>query len=591
MSALRLPRIDLQPLAWGAAAIALSVGGGLVAGHSARMAFDVAMVVLAAVLISSRPYIALLVVLIVLASVPGREVIPYLLLFSGALALLVRAPSLPGKRVSVPLLLFLAIALLSTPVHPSPDEGLVPAELHLPLVRFPYASTPSVELHDWLQLSAGLVVFLLAAWSVRTRRRLELLVRAVLVSAVVPIGVAFSQLLTGKTYERIGTTLKSVRGTFAHPNYLAFYLVIVLVVAVLAFFETPRLYPRIGLSILLGAGLATLFLTYTRSAWIGFALALVVMGVLRYRRLLLIAFVGLAVAAFVAPGATKKAEQRFGDLTSKSAANDTNSWRWRVDQWSAMINYGFDRPLTGEGWDSYTRLTVRRFGHFDQRYPTVRYPAYGVYSSLGFTAHNDYVKDFAELGVPGLVLWVLTLGGLIAVAWRARRVPWAAGLAVAMVGVGVAVLLMSASDNLQGYTAVLTYGFALGGALAGATAGTAGVRRPRLRALGVSAAAPGVSAAAPGVSAAAPGEDDAPELEIATAAPEANGPPPDAVEPDAHVPEAVEPDAVAQTDRDARPPREADAHQQRQEPERPVAAADRARAQLRRLFGNRRRLR
>jgi O-antigen ligase len=307
---------------------------------------------------------------------------------------------------------------------------------------------------------------------VRTERQLDRLAKAVLLSSVVPIAIGIGQIASGNTYERVGTSLKSVRGPFPHPNYFAFYLVVVLGVAVLSLMESRQLYERLALVALTAAGTVTLFLTYTRSAWIGFMVTILVMGLLRYRKLLVIAVVGIALAAFAAPDAAREAQQRFGDLTSKSEASAQNSWTWRVNQWSAMIPYGFDRPLTGQGWDSYTRLTVRRYGHFNKRYPTVLYPAYGVYSAVGFSAHNDYVKDFVELGVPGLALLILTLTGLGSTAWRARRVGGAAGLAATMVGCAVALMVISAVDNLQGYTVALTYAFALCGALAGVTAGT-----------------------------------------------------------------------------------------------------------------------
>lgn len=472
MAGMRLSRVDLQPLAWALGAIVLSLGGGLLVGRAARVGFDLAIVLLAAVVISLRPRTVLLGVVVVMAAIPRKEVLPFLVLFAGALALAVRAHNVPGRRVSIPLLLLLLLAVPSLSLSPSPDEGIVQPELHLPLIGFPYASTPSVELHDWLALASVLVVFCLGAWKVRTQRQLALVSTAVVVSSVVPIGIALGQLVTGNTYERIGTRLRSVSGPFPHPNYFAFYLVVVLGVAVVMLMESRRLLVRIALAALVAAGTAALFLTYTRSAWIGFTVILLVMGFLRYRKLLVVAVVGVAMAAFVAPGAARDAQQRFGDLTSKSEANSGNSWTWRVNQWSAMLPYGYDRPLTGRGWDSYTRLTVRRFGHSDKRYPTVLYPALGIYSPVGFSAHNDYVKDFVELGVPGLLLWILALTGLAATAWRARRVPGAAGLAAAMTGCAIALMLISAVDNLQGYTVALTYAFALFGALAGVTAGT-----------------------------------------------------------------------------------------------------------------------
>src|SRR3954470_3726364 len=467
----RLPRLDLQPLGWAAGAMALSLAAGVLAGVSSDVALDMALVAVAAVAIALRPYFVLIGVVLILAAVPQREWLPFVLFAGAALALAVRAPSLPGKCVWIPLLLLLLIALPSVPLLPTHYEGLVANPyLHLPDVGVQYARTPSIALHDWLSLGSVVALFSLAAWCVRSRIRVETVARAVVLSSVLPIAVGIGQLATGNTYERIGTSLHSVRGTFPHPNYFAFYLVVVLALAIALLLESSSIALRVGLSLLVVAGVVCLFLTYTRSAWIGFAITLLGIAVLRYRRLLVLAFVGLAIAALAAPGAVNRAEKRFGDLTSRSQANDSSSWDWRIDQWSAILPYGFDRPFTGQGWDSYARLTVRKFGHGNRRFPTVRFPAYGVFSPVGFTAHNDYVKSFVELGVPGFVLWVLTLVGLLVTSLRARRLPGVGGIASASAATAIALMVMSASDNLQGYTAVLSYAFVVCGALAGVTA-------------------------------------------------------------------------------------------------------------------------
>lgn len=467
MAGARLPRIDLWPLAWAAGAALLSLGGGLLVGASPTLAFDLAVVAITATAIATRPYV-MLIAIALLAAEP-RESFTFLLLCAGAVAVIARAPSLPGKRVIVPFLLLLLIALPSLPLWPSPDEGLVADHLKLPVVGFVYARNPSLELHGWLNLASVLVAFCLAAWAVRDVGRLRGLVLAVVASAVVPIAIAAAQLVSGDTVTRTNSTLESVRGPFPHPNYFAFYLVVVLVVAIVVFFESRSLALRIGVATVFVTGTAALFFTYTRAAWIGFALALLGMALLRYRRLLVIAGVALLLAVLVAPGAAKEAQQRFGDLTSKSEANDQNSWTWRVDQWEAILPYGLEKPLTGQGWDSYSRVTVRKFGHSDRRYPTIQNRRLGVFSPTGFSAHNDYVKSFVELGVPGLVLWVLILWGLVMVAWRARRVPGLGGIATAMVSAVFALMLISVSDNLQGYTVVLTYACLVCGALAGVT--------------------------------------------------------------------------------------------------------------------------
>jgi putative inorganic carbon (HCO3(-)) transporter len=508
MAGVRLPRIVGSELVWALAAILLALGGGLLVGAAPELAFDLVVIGAAAVVVAKYPFPALVVILILRAALPNSVLIGFLTLGAGAAAVVVVAPRLPAKRVILPFLGLLVIALASTPLLPSPDEGIAPPPLTLPIVGFQYASAPSQELLAWMNLASVLAVFCLAAWSVTTLRRVQALVTVVLVSSVVPVVIALKQLATGDTVTRSGSSLQSLRGPFTFPNYFAFYLVVILLVAVVVLLESRSLAVRLSVSGLALALLVCLFLTYTRSAWVGFAVALLALALLRYRRLLLVAAVAALLAVLVAPGAAHQAQQRFGDLTSKSEANDSNSWKWRTDQWSALVHYGSDRALTGQGFGSYSRVTVRQFGHFNKRYPTVQQPGLGVYSPLGFTAHNDYVRMFVELGVPGVVLWVLVFGGVVLTAARARRVRGLEALAAGMFATTLALMLISVSDNLQGYSVVLMYAFALCGALAGATA--AATRRR--------AAAPILEPVAVGASQADEPETDPviePELELA----------------------------------------------------------------------------
>jgi putative inorganic carbon (HCO3(-)) transporter len=470
---LRLSRIDPRPLAWAVASVVLAAGGGLLVAGSPAVAFDIAVICLAAALLRQYPFAVLIVILVARAGLPNSVLIGFLALGAGALALILAAPRLGAKRVVVPFLALLLIAFASVPFSPSLDEGYTPP-LQLPLLGGDYAGAPSIELLAWMNLASVLTVFCIAGWAVTTRSRLQTLVVAVLLSALVPIGIALQQLATGHTVTRSGSTLQSLRGPFTYPNYFAFYLVVVLIIAIVVMLESRSLAVRGALSLFLLVALVCLFLTYTRAGWIGFAMALLTLAVLRYRSLLIVAAVAVLLAVLIAPGAATKAQQRFGDLTSKSESHDSNSWRWRVDQWSAILPYGFERPLTGQGFGSYSRVTVRRFGHSDPRYPTIQKPYLGVYSPLGFTAHNDYVKMFVEMGIPGLVLWILVFVGVIRTAARARRVRGLEPIATGVLAVTLALLLISVSDNLQGYTVVLMYAFAVCGALAGVTRAAAG---------------------------------------------------------------------------------------------------------------------
>jgi putative inorganic carbon (hco3(-)) transporter len=222
--------------------------------------------------------------------------------------------------------------------------------------------------------------------------------------------------------------------------------------------------------VLVAAGFCLLE-TYTRAAWIGFAIAVICLGAMRYRSLFVGGVLALVIASFAFPGTVHKVNQRFGDLSSQSESASNSSWAWRTGEWRRMLHFGYDRPLTGQGFDSYTRLTVKEFGTEDPHYTTLVDPSHPAVSARGFAAHNDYVRMFVEMGVPGLLLWIGVLTGLATTAWRLRRIEALAPWAAASASIVLALLVMSASDNIQGYTVVLVYPATLVGALVGVSVG------------------------------------------------------------------------------------------------------------------------
>jgi O-antigen ligase len=133
-----------------------------------------------------------------------------------------------------------------------------------------------------------------------------------------------------------------------------------------------------------------------------------------------------------------------------------------------MLHFGDEKPLTGQGFGSYRRLTVREFGFQDGSFSTIQTaPGRGIVG-VGFAAHNDYVKLYVEMGIPGVLLWIAVLVGVVVTAASAARTPELRPWAVAVASLGIAFALMSTSDNIQGYAVPVAILFALTGALAGA---------------------------------------------------------------------------------------------------------------------------
>jgi O-antigen ligase len=220
--------------------------------------------------------------------------------------------------------------------------------------------------------------------------------------------------------------------------------------------ETRSTRVRAGLAVLLlGAGIC-FFLTYTRSAWIGFAAALLILGIFRYRWMITFGSVALLAAALAFPGAVNTVQGRF---------NNPGSLTWRTGEWNAILPYGFHHPLIGTGFGSYQADTVREFGYENPRYPTLVLPNPAT-AQKGFTAHNDYVRMLVELGYPGLVLWSLVLLFLLGSLIRAARSPAVRPLAVGLAAVMAGLIVVSYADNVQAYTIDLLYPLVLAGGLA-----------------------------------------------------------------------------------------------------------------------------
>jgi O-antigen ligase len=447
-------------------AVVGSVGTGLLAGIEPMVPLDVAAVVAVAALVAWQPYLGLLALLVLTIRYPnGNEFAAYAPFAGGGIALLALARRIPAVRVALPLVALLVVSLPSIPLRPAFDEG-DGGKLTIPVIHVAGSGTISQELIRWLGIGALATMFCLAAHAVRTPRRLRFLQGTLMVAAVYPIVDALRQYAAGDLTVRPGQSdsFAAVRGPFEHPNYFAFYLLVIMTIGLVTLIEERRLAIRLALVVLLGASSVCLVLTYTRSAWVGFAIVVLVLGLLAYRFLLIAGVVLLAIAAFALPGSARKVEARFSDLSDRAAAQSSNSWDWRYNMWKKMVPYGWHTPAFGRGFGSYDHQTVKVFGLQNRDYPLYIDASGHV---KGFGAHNDYVKTFVESGLLGLALWVLWLLGLLGTAIRATRAPPVRGTAFAMVALMVAFIAISATDNIQGYPLVLMSVAVLTGGAAG----------------------------------------------------------------------------------------------------------------------------
>ena len=463
VSAPLAPASSLSAPAWFLLAIVLAAGAGVLAATDARLALDLALLVLGASAVLRWP-MAVLVVALAIATRHSPFV--EILVAASCLALLPRLPRAPAKALLYPLAAFLVFAFPGINFGGTQLSVAAGHVLIIPGLGWEFLTRPSPELLAWIRVGFAFGVALLAAVTVTSISRLRLVVGTVVVTGAYPVLVGLNQWFSGQYVAK--DRFNAVQGPFTFPNEFGFYLVVILLLSVVAIFEVERRALRIGAALLALGTLLTLQHTYTRGAWIGFALAFLVLAIVHYRRLIVVAVVALGLAAVAAPSAVDSVQARFGDLASQNATQSRNSLDWRRGEWARMTHFGDEKPLTGQGFGSYQRLTVKEFGYQDGSFSTIQTSGRGGIASIGFAAHNDYVKLYVETGVPGVVLWIAVLIGLVVTAASAARVPELRPWAVAVAALGIAFALMSASDNIQGYAVPVAILFALTGALAGA---------------------------------------------------------------------------------------------------------------------------
>ena len=219
----------------------------------------------------------------------------------------------------------------------------------------------------------------------------------------------------------VGTHLGRARGPFveAVANGMAMFTCGVAAAVGATRFRT-RWARSVSLAVVVLCAVGTL-VTVTRAVWLGAVAGVLVAACAdpRLRRLVPAIAGGavvLVIGAFaVLPGLAQRADARASDEGPLWDRQNTNA---------AAVEMVLDDPLTGVGWDRYT----------DESSDFLRQADDIPLTGAGLEVHNVALAYASELGIPGALLWVTTVGAAVAAAWRGgRSLPpaWrAAGMAI-----------------------------------------------------------------------------------------------------------------------------------------------------------------
>lgn len=338
-----------------------------------------------------------------------------------------------------------------------------------------------IELLKWLEI--GLIVWLILDLASDPSRRptgYPAVMRLVLVMLLAAGGVQacigiWQFGLRGKGPEHFLVLGRFYRayGTFEQPNPFGGYMNLIALLAIglvlgllVAWIERRRnrvtnsfLSPYgvwLGVALLLAvAGSLGLILSWSRGAWLGFLAGLAVIALFSARRLLPGFLLMGASAVLLGSGLLLGTSARFGpalavvdrlsgfgdEFTLGDVRgvdiNDTNyAVVERLAHWQAAVGMARDDLWTGVGFGNYAA-------------------AYSDYDLLNFPdalghAHNYYLNLLAEVGLPGLlaylIFWLVLIGQSI---WLAKRIAWPErGIVVGLLAAWVALAVHHLVDKL-----------------------------------------------------------------------------------------------------------------------------------------------
>lgn len=150
---------------------------------------------------------------------------------------------------------------------------------------------------------------------------------------------------------------------------------------------------KAGMLFLLATSIYCLLFSFSRGGYVGMLAALVVLGLLRNRKFLILVGALLISWQIILP--TSVQERIL--MTKDSAGNVDSSAQERLDLWKDAFNLFAKNPLTGTGFHTYEYLG--RVGPYRD-------------------THNYYVKVMVETGVVGFVLFIALIRRLAMMGFR-----------------------------------------------------------------------------------------------------------------------------------------------------------------------------
>ncbi|MDD3301611.1 MAG: O-antigen ligase family protein [Patescibacteria group bacterium] len=296
-----------------------------------------------------------------------------------------------------------------------------------------YTINRGATIDEFSRLVSIFLLFVNSYLLLKTPKDLTNLIRVIIYSAAIPVLVGFWQLYFEAGMIEEGTN--RILGTFAHPNMLAYFLILPITLATFAALNLgKKRIESYGYSILSLIFVLVLAFTYTRGAYVALALIFLIVGLVKFRAFLLAA-ASLAFAFYlVIPPITAR-------VNSLINFDPYGSIGWRITLWTDSISYFREKPWSGNGLGTGP-LVIAENRDF----------------KLGATEpHNDYLKIGLENGAIGLLVYLSIILSVLIDFYRSfkkQNKPRLKMLSLFSSACLIALSIMSFGDNILNDTAL-----------------------------------------------------------------------------------------------------------------------------------------
>lgn len=283
------------------------------------------------------------------------------------------------------------------------------------------AGDPRLTLFEINILVQALLVLVYTAHAVQTRRDALFALSLIFWGILIQVGISLLLFVRGSALDIGVAATREIRGrvagTLGHPNSLGAYLGLLLPSAAAMAFAPVRRWLRALAGGAFVSGTVVLALSQSRGAYVGFAVALVCLGVIMYRsRLVPRATLGRGALLAMVPLVLQ-----VGLLASRLAAVGDAASRSRVPLMELAWRMITNNALFGVG--------ANNFAHALDPYLTVDFSADWI-----STVHNRYMLIWAETGLFALAAFIWFLLAALA---RATRVIRSGDRTVALAAAGL----------------------------------------------------------------------------------------------------------------------------------------------------------